>query len=49
MGNESFDNLLEFDGKKIYCVKGITYSKAQAIVNSANNHLWMAEEYAGCD
>lgn len=48
MANESFDNLLEFDGKKIYCVKGdICDSKAQAIVNAANNHLWMGSGVAG--
>lgn len=48
MADETFDNLLEFDGKKIYCVKGdICDSKAQAIVNAANNHLWMGSGVAG--
>jgi O-acetyl-ADP-ribose deacetylase len=48
MDNQAFDNLLEFNGKKIYCVKGdICDSKAQAVVNAANNYLWMGSGVAG--
>lgn len=39
---------LEFDGKRIYCHLGdITDSAAEAIVNAANNHLWMGAGVAG--
>lgn len=39
---------IEFDGKTIYCSQGdITESSAWAIVNAANNHLWMGAGVAG--
>lgn len=37
-----------FDDKTIYCEQGdITDSGAEAIVNAANNHLWMGAGVAG--
>jgi O-acetyl-ADP-ribose deacetylase len=48
MADSAIDNLLVFGEKKIFCVKGdIIDSKAQAIVNAANNHLWMGSGVAG--
>jgi O-acetyl-ADP-ribose deacetylase len=48
MDNESFENLFEFNGKRIFCVQGdICDSKALAIVNAANNRLWMGAGVAG--
>lgn len=39
---------LEFDGKLIYCRPGdITDSEVEAIVNAANNQLWMGAGVAG--
>jgi O-acetyl-ADP-ribose deacetylase (regulator of RNase III) len=39
---------IEFDGKSIHCNQGdITESSAEAIVNAANNHLWMGAGVAG--
>ena len=41
-------NGLEFNGKFIYCRQGdITDSEVEAIVNAANNHLWMGAGVAG--
>jgi len=37
-----------FDGKSIHCDQGdITESSVEAIVNAANNHLWMGAGVAG--
>jgi O-acetyl-ADP-ribose deacetylase (regulator of RNase III) len=39
---------IKFDGKTIYCEKGdITEANTEAIVNAANNHLWMGAGVAG--
>ena len=39
---------LEFAGKAIYCEQGdITEADTEAIVNAANNHLWMGAGVAG--
>ena len=39
---------LVFDDKTIYCDQGdITESEAEAIINAANNHLWMGAGVAG--
>jgi len=39
---------ITFDDKAIYCEQGdITQSNAEAIVNAANNHLWMGAGVAG--
>jgi O-acetyl-ADP-ribose deacetylase (regulator of RNase III) len=39
---------LKLDGKLIYCRQGdITDSELEAIVNAANNHLWMGAGVAG--
>jgi len=39
---------ITFANKSIYCDQGdITESKAEAIVNAANNHLWMGAGVAG--
>ena len=39
---------IEFNGKAIYCEQGdISEANTEAIVNAANNHLWMGAGVAG--
>jgi len=48
MNKNLTESSLEFNGKSIFCREGdITASQASAIVNAANNHLWMGAGVAG--